>query len=157
MTDFQLYDTTGDGYGDTLAADTNANGLLDTYAADGNGDSYNETILIDTNENGILDTVQVDTDLNGTVDTTFVDSNENGLLDQANGLQTGNQLVNLPEQSPQAGPLLTGPGVIGGGGHDPLIDVLEHATPLQQEMIYDIFKSRNDMIDTILDTDDDDD
>ena len=157
MTDFQLYDTNGDTYGDTLAADTNANGLLDTYASDGNGDRYNETLLFDTNENGILDTVQMDTDLDGTADTTFVDSNENGLLDQANGAATGNQLVYLQEQSPQAGPLLTGPGVIGGGGHDPLLDVLPHATPLQQEMIYDIFKSRDSMIDTILDVDNDDD
>ena len=157
MTDFQHYDTNGDGYGDVLAADTNANGYLDTYASDGNGDGYNEILTVDTNENGILDTVQVDTDVNGSADTTFVDSNENGVLDQANGQLTGNQLVHLQETAPQSGPILGEPGVIGGGGHDPLIDVLEHATPQQADMINDIFESRNDAIENILDMDDDDD
>jgi len=158
MTDFQYYDTTGDGVGDVLAADTNRNGLLDTYATDGTGDGYAETIIVDTNENGILDTVQVDTDNSGTVDTTFVDGNENGVLDQVNGQLTGNrlvQLVDVPQQQPGGG-VLSGPGVIGGGGHDPLIDALQHATPQQAEMIAEIFESRNDTIRNILDMDDDD-
>ncbi|GAA0798600.1 hypothetical protein [Spirilliplanes yamanashiensis] len=157
MTDFQSYDTDGDGFGDTLAADTNANGVLDTYAADGNGDGYSEMLMVDSNENGLLDTYQVDTDLNGAVDTSFVDGNENGVLDQVNGRLTGNRLVQLLDVPSQPAPLTGDPAVIGGGGHDPLISLLEHATPQQAEIIIEMMESRQDAIENILSDDDDDD
>ena len=157
MTDFQYYDTSGDGYGDVLAADTNANGLLDTYAGDGNGDGYHEMLMIDTNENGTLDTYQMDTDLNGAADTTFYDTNENGMFDHVHGPATGNRLISLQEVPSRPAPVLSGPGVIGGGGHNPLIDLLEHATPQQADIIIDMLDSQNDVIDNILDDDDDDD
>ena len=157
MTDFQHYDTNGDTYGDVLAADTDGNGRLDTYAGDADRDGYNELLMIDSNENGTFDMHQMDTDLNGTADTTFYDTNENGMFDHVQGPATGNQLMTLQETPSRPAPILSGPGVIGGGGHDPLIDLLEHATPQQADIIMDMLDSKQDVLDNLLDDDDDDD
>ena len=59
--------------------DTNGNGLADTYTVD--GDRYAETLAFDTDENGIIDVVQVDTDLDGVLDTSGVDVDQDGVID----------------------------------------------------------------------------
>ena len=157
MSDMFFTDTNGDGVGDMGQADTNGNGVADSYQTDTNFDGYAETLAQDTNENGLIDNVQIDTDLDGVVDTGGVDVNNDLVLDYVANPATGGQFVAAPAPSTGVGSGVGDPSIIGGGGHDPLIDLLPFATPEQAGQIADIMDSRNDAIENILDSDDDDD
>ncbi len=153
MSEMFFTDTNGDGVGDVGQADTNGNGLADSYQFDGNLDGYAETLAQDTNEDGRIDNIQTDSNLDGVVDSAGVDVNGDLVLDYVANPATGGQFVAAPAATPAVGD----PSIIGGGGHDPLIDLLPFATPGQADQINDILESRNDAIENILDSDDDDD
>ncbi|MCA2216646.1 hypothetical protein [Jidongwangia harbinensis] len=157
MSEMYFTDTNGDGVGDVGQADTNGNGVADSFQVDANFDGYAEILSQDVDENGLIDNIQIDTNLDGVVDTAGVDVNGDTVLDLVANPATGGQFVTPTAPAPGPNPGLGDPSIIGGGGHDPLIDLIPFATPGQVDQINDIFDSRNDAIENILDSDDDDD
>jgi hypothetical protein len=154
-------DANADGMGDSAAVDANGDGFVDTVMMDTDFDGHVETFGFDTDANGVIDAVSVDTDHDGVLDTSGFDTDGNGLVDVVAGPGTGGVAVSVDEVPPpgplaQPDPLAQPGAVIGGGWTDPLINETILNDPQGAQLVHDIFESRNETIENILGTDDDD-
>jgi len=74
-------DTNKNGVNDTWYIDDNKNGKIDTALIDDNEDGIIEAIILDDNENGVWEILTVDENLNGYPDILMMDRDEDGKAD----------------------------------------------------------------------------
>jgi hypothetical protein len=76
-------DLDGDGYEESILADTNADGVIDAVASDLDGDGKIDTVVADTNFDGKIDEIAQDTDGDGELDTHETINNDELLADNS--------------------------------------------------------------------------
>jgi len=102
---FVAIDTDDDGIADTLAEDTDGDGIanFEDIDADGNGilDELGEVppgfVAIDTDDDGIADTLALDTDQDGIADFEDIDADGNGILDELGEIPAGFEAIDTDD------------------------------------------------------------